>query len=235
MEETIYKSGNIESNLEFGKIIKYEKNLKEIFSFLDGKKLFNLIIYNKHLQKILKINIEEYKRKSRKYKIGKKDGIGKVYILYTNILIFEGEYLNWKRNGKGKEYIYGKLEFEGEYLNGKRWCGKGYNINGCIHFQINNGKGKGKEYSDSGKLEFEGEYLNRERNGKGKEYNYDGKLEFEGEYLNGKRNGKGYYYLNLEKLIKYIKKWKNETKFWKILLLFMKGQKNKLAKIKINI
>ena len=57
MEETIYKSGNIESNLEFEKIIKYEKNLKEIFSFLERKKLFNLIIYNKHLQKILKINI----------------------------------------------------------------------------------------------------------------------------------------------------------------------------------
>ena len=36
-------------------------------------------------------------------------------------LIFEGEYLNGKRNGKGKEYNYfGKLEFEGEYLNGER-------------------------------------------------------------------------------------------------------------------
>ena len=36
-------------------------------------------------------------------------------------LMFEGEYLNGKRNGKGKEYDYnGKLEFEGEYLNGKR-------------------------------------------------------------------------------------------------------------------
>ena len=38
-----------------------------------------------------------------------------------NILIFEGEYLNGKRNGKGKEYGYdGSLKFEGEYLNGKR-------------------------------------------------------------------------------------------------------------------
>ena len=34
---------------------------------------------------------------------------------------FEGEYLNGKRNGKGKEYDEnGELKFEGEYLDGKR-------------------------------------------------------------------------------------------------------------------
>ena len=41
---------------------------------------------------------------------------------------FKGEYLNGKRNGKGKEYDkFGKLIFEGEYINGER-------------------NGKGKEY-----------------------------------------------------------------------------------------
>ena len=35
-------------------------------------------------------------------------------------LKFEGEYLNGKRNGKGKEYDYDKLKFEGKYLNGKK-------------------------------------------------------------------------------------------------------------------
>ena len=59
-------------------------------------------------------------------------------------MIFEGEYLNRKRNGKGKEYKYGKLEYEGEYLNGER-------------------NGKGKEYYKNGQLEFEGEYLNGKR------------------------------------------------------------------------
>ena len=35
---------------------------------------------------------------------------------WDGTLKFEGEYLNGKRNGKGKEYYYnGKLEFEGEY------------------------------------------------------------------------------------------------------------------------
>ena len=48
-------------------------------------------------------------------------------------LIFEGESINSKRNGKGKEYDYDRLIFEGEYLNGKR-------------------HGKGKEYYDIGEI-----------------------------------------------------------------------------------
>ena len=36
------------------------------------------------------------------------------------ILIFEGEYLNGKKNGKCKEYNnFGKLVYEGEYENGE--------------------------------------------------------------------------------------------------------------------
>ena len=39
--------------------------------------------------------------------------------MMENNLIFVGEYLNWLKNGKGKEYgIAGKIKFEGEYLNG---------------------------------------------------------------------------------------------------------------------
>ena len=110
-------------------------------------------------------------------------------------LIFEGEYFNGNRNGKGKSYYAnGKLYFEGEYLNGER-------------------NGKGKKYNEYGRLKFEGEYLNGKKNGKGKEYNEDGKLIFKGEYLNGKKykgieyeynedNGKlifEYEYLNGEK------------------------------------
>ena len=61
-------------------------------------------------------------------------------------LLFEGEYLNGERNGKGKEYYFDfenkfdeKIKFDGEYLNGKR-------------------NGKGKEYYDNGSLAFEDEY-----------------------------------------------------------------------------
>ena len=36
-------------------------------------------------------------------------------------MVYEGEYLKGKRNGKGKEYDNnGEVIYEGEYLNGKR-------------------------------------------------------------------------------------------------------------------
>ncbi len=59
-------------------------------------------------------------------------------------LQFEGEYLNWKANQKGKEYNESRLKYEGEYLNGER------NENG-------------KEYDKNGKIIFYGEYLDGKR------------------------------------------------------------------------
>ena len=62
-------------------------------------------------------------------------------------LIFEGEYLNGKRNGKGKEYEFGNLIFEGEYLKGNRWNGNGFdNNNNNIAYSLKDGKGLIKEY-----------------------------------------------------------------------------------------
>ena len=81
--------------------------------------------------------------------------------------MFEGEYKNDKRNGKGKEYYpNGQLKFEGEYY--------------CDY------RKKGKSYVKE-RIEYEGEFLNGLKNGKGKEYNDDNEIIFEGEYLNGER------------------------------------------------
>ncbi len=102
-------------------LIKSKYNIREVFSFLYEKQKLNMIIYNKKLQKIIGVNINDYKKKSGKYKIIGLNGKGREYILDKNILIFEGEYLNGKRNGKGKEYyLNGSLLFEGEYMHGKR-------------------------------------------------------------------------------------------------------------------
>ena len=132
------------------------------------------------------INIKKYDNGNIDYRIEDEKGFKKGnYIIYYEIkdgkgfmidydnedCIFEGEYLNGERNGKGKEYtIYGNsyLVYEGEYLNGKR-------------------NGKGKEYINIylesaiggyGKLFFEGEYFNGKRwNGKG--YGANEKIAYE--------------------------------------------------------
>ena len=180
--------------------------LRIIFSFLFQKQKLNMIKYNKELQKIFLVDIKDYKTISRKCKIIEKNGKGNEYFIKGNILIFEGEYLNKKRNGKGKEYKNNKIIFEGEYLNGKRI-------------------GMGKEYNEFGKVIFEGEYFYNNRKKGRKYYDLGGKsgfdllfsffekkqkLEFEGEFKFDKKwYGKGYdEQYNL--IFKWKKKWKRK-------------------------
>ena len=66
-------------------------------------------------------------------------GEGKEYY-GNNELIYEGEYLNRKRHGRGKEYRLGKLIFKGEYINGKRWNGYAYDNQGNIIYELKNVK-----------------------------------------------------------------------------------------------
>ena len=55
------------------------------------------------------------------YELTKGNGKVKEYNDYDGKIMFEGKYLNGKRNGKGKEYDnIGKIIFEGEYSNGER-------------------------------------------------------------------------------------------------------------------
>ena len=119
-----------------------------------------------------------------KYIIQDINGITKEY--ENGYLIYEGEYINDKRNGRGKEFdISGNITFEGEYKNGNRWNGKIKELIKPMYDEI----------------EFEGEYINGERIGIIKKYHYDGKLEFECEYKNDKRNGYGKEYKYNGKLL----------------------------------
>ena len=67
--------------------------LKMIFSFLKEKEKLYIIINNKTLQKKLDVNIETYKKISKRYKIGERNGKGKEYYYHKDngILFFEGE------------------------------------------------------------------------------------------------------------------------------------------------
>ena len=135
---------NIKSKINSNQI-KSSYIMKSVLSFLNEKQKLKMIVNNKELQKMFLIDVENYKIISGKYKIGGKTGKGFECIIDTNIIIFEGEYLNGKRNGKGKEYYKNnQLLFEGQYLNGEK-------------------NGKGKEYNSFGELIFEGEYLNGKR------------------------------------------------------------------------
>ena len=57
------------------------------------------------MQKICSLGIEDYKKESGKYRIGEKNGKGKEFIIYKDILIFEGKYKNLKEMEKEKNII----------------------------------------------------------------------------------------------------------------------------------
>ena len=116
-----------------------------------------------------------------------------VQLMNYTFLYYEGEYINGKKEGKGKEYdIDTGLEYEGNFINGKReGFGKEFGQNEKLIYEgeFKNGKreGMGKEYKN-GVLIFEGEFKNdtRSRNGYRKEYDSNGNLISEGLYKNGK-------------------------------------------------
>ena len=220
--------------------IKASYFIQSLFSHVGEKQKLKLVKFNKNLQNTINITLANYKYFTGRYIIYETNRFGKEYEFYNDDLIFEGEYLKGKRNGKGKEFgADGTLDFKGEYLNGKRHGkGKEYGLEGRVSFEGEylNGKknGKGKTYNDNGKLLFEGEYLNGKRNGKGKEYYEDGKLKFEGEYLNGERNGKGKEYDFKGELLfegNYFKDTKSGKEYKDRLLIFEGEYNNKLERI----
>ena len=112
--------------------------LRNILSLLIEKRILLLISYNKKLQFKLEKSLINYKAFSKQYIVYESPNIGKVYNAHDDTLIFEGEYSNGKKNGKGIEYYdNGKKKFEGEYLNGKK-NGEGieYNKYGNINFKV---------------------------------------------------------------------------------------------------
>ena len=83
-------------------------------------------------------------------------------------LLYDGGWLNGKRNGQGKEYdAYEGLLYDGEWKNGKR-------------------SGKGVEYAN-GKKVYDGGWSNGMRNGEGTEY--AGDATWSGVWKNGKKEG----------------------------------------------
>ena len=177
--------------------------VQKVISYLGEKKKLKMVKYNKNLQNKLDIKLTHYKMYSGKYIIYEENGRGKEYNYDYDILLYEGEFLNGKRNGIGKEYALKIIFYEGEFLNGYRngrgkmydfnqklifegefkgglmWSGKGYDGHYNIIYELQNGNGIVRDYYKD-KLVSEIEYKNGKKNGRGKEYD-DGNLIFEGE------------------------------------------------------
>ena len=185
--------------------VKSNLVLQKIFDLLKNTLCLKIISYNKSFQSKLSKNIEDFKNASKIYIILEENGKTKEYDKKSDILLFEGNCKNKKRNGFGKEYYKGKLIFEGQYKDGLK-------------------NGPGKKYDEDGKLLFEGTYLNgveweglgqmdemdkgdtsykkvkakyygkiteRKINGYGKKADFDSNIDYEGNFVKGKKWGYG--------------------------------------------
>lgn len=144
---------------------------------------------------------------------GKPNGYGTLVLLYDpqngprpslpldkdsyGYVVYEGEFKDGLRHGKGKAYENNYLAYEGEFRNNVReGTGKWYFYNKVYEGEFKGGvrHGKGKLYNEYRTLIYDGEYVNDMRQGYGKEYSFYGKLIYEGEFNNDKRNGFGTLY-----------------------------------------
>ena len=188
--------------------IKSKHLVKILFKkYLEIKVKLKIIAYNKSLQSLCSVNIEDYKQNAIEYRIKDKNGKYEIRSATNNFLKYEGGLLNGKENGFGKEYGLIRLELD-EFIKQNKNKIKGADMkifqenNKNIYFPnytfIENSEETfnkdGNKFILHNYLQYEGEFLNGQKHGKGKEY-YLKNLIFEGEYKHGKRwNGKAKEY-----------------------------------------
>ena len=123
---------------------------QKLFLHIDNKIKLELIKCNKNLQTILDISLMNYRFFSGKYIIYDGKGKGKIYDAYNDKLLFEGEFLKGKKNGKRKENDeYISTNFIGKCLNGKIISKENEFKDGFVY-----------QYNEYNQKLFEGEYLN---------------------------------------------------------------------------
>ena len=122
-----------------------------------------------------------------------KNGNGEEYDFDDNI-VFEGVYINGKRQKGIEYYIIGTKKYVGDYKDGKRWNGVLYDRNMEHQYELKLGKGYIKEFHENGCISFEGDIDNGEKTGKGKIFDDWGHLIFEGHLDKGIKNGIGKIY-----------------------------------------
>lgn len=123
-------------------------------------------------------------------------GKGKEYD-ENGLLIYEGNFTDGQRTGKGQYFEEGVLVYEGYFSDGAyEGAGALYEDGVLIYegeFSDSLYNGKGTEYSDSGKL-YTGSFQEGVYSGEGTLYYPDGQRAYVGQFANGVKEGEGTLY-----------------------------------------
>ena len=172
ISESVDYVGDIINGLKEGKGKKYINKKLRFEGVFKNDIFVEGIVYTINNKKFFEGKINDNNKKEGKFfnednifegKFEDFCNIADYIIDFTNKceIIYEGEYKNGMKCGKGKDYLTG---YEGEFLYGM-YHGKGKNINNNIEGEYKNGKKTGYWKEEK----FEGEYKDGLRNGEGKE------------------------------------------------------------------
>ena len=132
-------------------------------------------------------------------------------LLFDDLTLVEGYFVNNEINGNGKIFFKNGDFFEGEIKNNlKSGKGKYFFQNGSIfigNFINNNINGYGILNFNENKI-YKGFFNNNLIDGNG-EFIYSNKTKFVGKFSKNLRNGFGIYYYNKEETVYYKGNWKN--------------------------
>ena len=121
----------------------------------------------------------------------------KLYDFDTNKLIYEGGYVNNKKNGYGTEYhTNGNLLYQGDFIeNKKSGYGTIFDKNNRIKYsgnwQNDQMHDQGTFYFENGNIKFSGIFLVGKKNGFGTSYDQNGNKKYEGNWCMDMRIGDG--------------------------------------------
>lgn len=126
------------------------------------------------------------------------NGYGRLFCPQTNIMQFEGNWVEGALQGEGQMYCQdtGKRLFDGIFKDGQLHNGTYYFPDETYVGDIRDNlmHGFGKSYDKHGKLIYEGHFANHMREGFGKYYNELGRLEYEGMHEQSVASGYGKQY-----------------------------------------
>ena len=164
--------------------------------------------------------------------------------------IFDGNFKNGKKQGKGKQYIeilaLKNMRLVGEWTEGElKGTGTLFNEDGTVYYTglfnsdyfpadcIGNCQnGTGQLFYFTTHTYFIGDWKDGKWHGVGKEYNLNGNLKFEGQFREGVRHGKGVSYWESYEENHVEAKWVNGKKEGKGIVYYNIGN-NKLKIIPV--
>ena len=210
---------NEEGLIYIGPFKNGKKNGRGIIKEQNGNKQYEGLFKDDQLEEIIN---EELKNENIKIGILEKNGINDIRreeVIKDNQINYYGNIINKEEKNnqifdKDGNIYFGDFQ-NGDFMDGKfEGFGKQYLGNGEYYignFKNNKRNGHGILYNKEDQIIYEGDFSDDKIEGKGKKYNESDGLIYEGDFVDGKYEGEGKLYLKENLELIYTGKFENNV------------------------